>query len=66
MANKKSKNVFDLLTRLSVKMSPLLHSDWLSGKAFQFSLNVFIKFTELSDKDICHYGKRVHTCHLLC
>ena len=27
---------------------------------FEFSLNVF---TEFSDKNICHYSKRVRTCH---
>ena len=26
----------------------------------------FTKFAKFSDKNICHYSKRVQTCHLLC
>ena len=30
-----------------------------------FSLNVFTEFSAFSDKNICHYSKRVQTCHLM-
>ena len=29
----------------------------------EFSLNVFTKFSEFNDKNICHYSKRAQTCH---
>ena len=29
----------------------------------EFSLNVFTEFAEFSDKYICHYSKRIQTCH---
>ena len=29
----------------------------------EFFLNVFTKFSEFSDKNICHYSKRARTCH---
>ena len=35
-------------------------------KLIEFSLNVFIEFTEFSDKNICHNSKRDQTCQLLC
>ena len=31
--------------------------------SFEFSLNVFTEFAEFSEKNICHYSKRVQTCH---
>ena len=33
--------------------------------SIEFSLNVFIEFIQFSDKNICHYIKRVQTCNLL-
>ena len=30
-----------------------------------FSLNDFTEFSAFSDKNICHYSKRVRTCHLM-
>ena len=32
-------------------------------RTFEFSLNVFLGFAEISDKIICHYSKRVRNCH---
>ena len=32
----------------------------------EFCVNVFTEFGEFSDNNICHYSKRVCTCHLLC
>ena len=29
-------------------------------------LNVFTEFSEIRDKNICHYSKRARTYHLLC
>ena len=43
----------------------LLTADMLvhQPKPFEFSLNVFIEFSEFSDKNICHYSKRARMCH---
>ena len=32
----------------------------------EYFVNVFTEFSEFSDKNICHYSKRIRTCHLLC
>ena len=37
----------------------------LCKMTFEFSLNIFTKFAEFSDKIIWHYSKRAQTCHLL-
>ena len=34
--------------------------------AIEFALNVFLEFAGFSDKNICHYNKRVWTHNLLC
>ena len=36
------------------------------NKIIELSLDVFIEFRKFSDKNICHFSKRVQTCHLLC
>ena len=43
----------------------LLIADMLvqKPKPFEFSLNVFIEFSEFSEKNICHYSKRARMCH---
>ena len=38
-------------------------SYWNVFLLFEFSQNVFIEFSEFSDKTICYYSKRTRTCH---
>ena len=44
-----------------------IHYDHVLLQKWKINSGIFLKcFTEFRDKNMCHYSKRVRTCHLLC
>ena len=60
------KNSVDRVKLHSLGKAQIFYTSVMKLKrVLKFILNVFLEFTEFSNKNICHYSKRARTSHLL-